>query len=1637
MSSQASTSTATRFSSFNLFKAPSTNANDDEASSPPPPPPKDRTYLSPPQSLGSNSKNRRDFDSDNGYTTNKAASATVNTKSSYSKSSEAAGSSSPGSRFYSPKVASQLSAPLLSPSANSSVTNLGASSLGATYTHPSASAVSLVSQVSISASVSGSVSGDVHGGSANGAEKPTKAPKSSGFLRGIMGSKRPVSPNPNPSPELPSPSYSASNSGSNPTTYSSGSIASHGSGSGGVSISPDPGASSAPSVRSVRSMKSMGALKNNVDDASRRARSRLRAAVGFLGGSQRAKDKSPVPSLPQRSDTASTSRSGETFLDMDTIRGSLRGRSGSGSAAASPGPDTSMSSGYVDVNGAYAGGSSAYSQQADSSSDGDGGISTPWNFQVRSLSIILKSPSLMALVLHDCLHYSPPISDFATLCDNQSIAHEQHNVHVDEGLLGLPPSWATQLAEAGYSEEEIIALAARRRQQIGAVNLIKPVPRSTSLRNPSGNGHNRLDSAATGGVSVSSSSTRESSEDRTTSPQPLSQPLLTNYTYPQPPPPPPSLPAHMLQHSSSRGSSVSSAQSRANTPDLPPPQPLNLATNRAGSPRSKPLAPPPIFETPPSTPPRRNGPGANQLFVMNASPGSPPPAYVPGIAGQGYLADQKEKEEDAAGRKTAGKDDRVAKVQRQRQASNASAASSSASGNADNDDENVNLAWAIERKRPRAGSSRDTDPKANVDSTSSNTRFADDVKKTDASARPTSPSAKRRSKRFTALPPRLSLKVDIGGGDDLSSWSEAIISAIPTTAEEDDFKADRAALATGASSTIMASAKRASKVIVPGGRAEPPRKASSNSSRWEREQERVIRERNSQKADPAAKPSLRSPPESSRPSAGSGSSGSILAVSPSPISPIPSPNSIGTLDSTRAVILEEIMHLMRPGGGNGNGSAGSGGSGGLAMRHEEPALSDVESPTLPTNSANAPSSLDDTVKVRVSVFGQEDGNGTPSIIQSQPDAERARSPSQDLAVDDNQDSSRLSAYLAESADGEKRDANRDSNMSTMSTATVTNATIVRTASAVANVKVIAPRANSPGSIAAPSSGATSPTSSAASHSSSGASSSATMSPKGAGKRGELTIGPAALVTGANNSLHLPITPSPTLSDVYGGIAASPPDSGNKPETKHKPFATSISVAERVAAFGGGKSPLLSPSSTSPSSAGVQAEGHVHPASPQSSHFGSSEESSWSGGTRPSSAMSQEQQTPTTDAGETSPTATYNFKPLPQPGAQVRDVNRPPALESSKLAVGMPSASGASLSPSTARGSQPNTPSSSGSIPLSPFQRYEGWLSKVVKPLEGFIDEAVDPRDFYLDMQEIAEGENGSVFSAHLVPSKKLNRLKLPPLVKARDVEELAKGQNTLVAMKVVPILPSGSPKLDDLKHELELLNGRWHENVLGMDAVYVDLVEDSLWIRMELMERSLADVVALVSDGLMLQERMIARFASDILLALQYLRTENIAHRDVRSDNLLLNSQGILKLGDFSNAIQLSSDDEERSDIVGVPYWQAPEVRNGPYRPFKVDVWSLGATVWEMAQSEPPFASNQKLAARWPPLSQPDLYSPSFHDFLRLCSEPASNRPEASDLIKKSFVQNACGRPVIIQLLSQCMAIESTLQEADDSEELA
>lgn len=156
-------------------------------------------------------------------------------------------------------------------------------------------------------------------------------------------------------------------------------------------------------------------------------------------------------------------------------------------------------------------------------------------------------------------------------------------------------------------------------------------------------------------------------------------------------------------------------------------------------------------------------------------------------------------------------------------------------------------------------------------------------------------------------------------------------------------------------------------------------------------------------------------------------------------------------------------------------------------------------------------------------------------------------------------------------------------------------------------------------------------------------------------------------------------------------------------------------------------------------------------------------------------------------------------------------------------------------------------------PVSPAPpRYPGWVSEVVAPLSEFIDEAKDPRLLFGDLREIGEGESGSVYAAKVLKTKKQSR------------EYADTTDAHYVAIKNVPLVPKGSPKLVNLQRELRLTRGVRHQNVLNMEELFVDIVEDALWIKMELMERSLADMLLLVEEGIVLEEKPIASFASDV-----------------------------------------------------------------------------------------------------------------------------------------------------------------------------
>jgi hypothetical protein len=216
----------------------------------------------------------------------------------------------------------------------------------------------------------------------------------------------------------------------------------------------------------------------------------------------------------------------------------------------------------------------------------------------------------------------------------------------------------------------------------------------------------------------------------------------------------------------------------------------------------------------------------------------------------------------------------------------------------------------------------------------------------------------------------------------------------------------------------------------------------------------------------------------------------------------------------------------------------------------------------------------------------------------------------------------------------------------------------------------------------------------------------------------------------------------------------------------------------------------------------------------------------------------------------------------------------------------------------------------------------------------------DPNQLYSDIVKIAEGESGFLFSA----------------------TENATGH--LVAVKMVA--KTVSAKMKTIRNELELMKASRHPNIVAF--VDCHLTSTELWMVMERMDISLADVIAInpyqgqrhPDEGL-LQECHMARVAKDTLEAISYLHEHERIHRDIRSDNILLDMKGRVKLADFGHSVQLTKEHPRRNSVVGTPYWMAPEVIQGWNYGTRVDVWSLGIVMREMLEGEPPHMTEPPL----------------------------------------------------------------------------
>uniref|UniRef100_A0A8C1UWP1 non-specific serine/threonine protein kinase n=1 Tax=Cyprinus carpio TaxID=7962 RepID=A0A8C1UWP1_CYPCA len=260
----------------------------------------------------------------------------------------------------------------------------------------------------------------------------------------------------------------------------------------------------------------------------------------------------------------------------------------------------------------------------------------------------------------------------------------------------------------------------------------------------------------------------------------------------------------------------------------------------------------------------------------------------------------------------------------------------------------------------------------------------------------------------------------------------------------------------------------------------------------------------------------------------------------------------------------------------------------------------------------------------------------------------------------------------------------------------------------------------------------------------------------------------------------------------------------------------------------------------------------------------------------------------------------------------------------------------------------------------------------------------------------------------------------------------------LAAAKVIDT--KTEEELEDYMVEIEILASCDHQYIVKLlDAFYY---ESKLWpfcmcmcVSAEL-ERPLTEP----------QIRVVCK---QTLEALTYLHENKTIHRDLKAGNILLTSDGDVKLADFGVSAKNTKTLQRRDSFIGTPYWMAPEVvmcetsKDRPYD-YKADIWSLGVTLIELAQIEPPNHEMNpmrvllKIAKSEPPtLAIPSRWSPEFSDFLRKALDKnVDNRWNALQLLQHPFVSNVMDNKPLRELIAEAKAeVFEEIEEGKEEEE--
>ncbi|KAE9415439.1 hypothetical protein Angca_006850, partial [Angiostrongylus cantonensis] len=169
-----------------------------------------------------------------------------------------------------------------------------------------------------------------------------------------------------------------------------------------------------------------------------------------------------------------------------------------------------------------------------------------------------------------------------------------------------------------------------------------------------------------------------------------------------------------------------------------------------------------------------------------------------------------------------------------------------------------------------------------------------------------------------------------------------------------------------------------------------------------------------------------------------------------------------------------------------------------------------------------------------------------------------------------------------------------------------------------------------------------------------------------------------------------------------------------------------------------------------------------------------------------------------------------------------------------------------------------------------------------------------------------------------------------------------------VIVKTIFIHGMSADEEKSIMGEVKLLQKMHHPMIIGYYDYFV--FENQLAIVMQYAEGGTMEKLVQDQKGVNFSEAQVLNYFTQILIALNHIHSKSIVHRDLKTQNILLNrKKTLVKLSDFGISKELTTR-SLASTVIGTPNYLSPEICEGRAYNQKSDLWSLGCVLYELLE---------------------------------------------------------------------------------------